>query len=279
MPWGLFFVCLGYYITAGLAVSLTYHRLLTHRSFHLWKPLERLFVTLALPAGTPIQWVGNHRQHHAHTDQTLDPHAPAHGFWHAHNGWYIDAKSPLVCVPYALAGPLRVLFDGWHRPRNNQQYNHLAKDVAADPYYSWISRPGPYFVANTLHVLVPFTAVTALFGPTGLGAFWATLVVIVNLGDAVDSVGHMLGDRPYPNAGQARNHWFLGALAFGDGWHANHHRFPRSARHGFARRQFDLTWQFIRLFAWLGLAKDVRLPSLRAISTATNNKAKAHGYV
>ncbi len=104
--------CAGYYLAAGLAICIGYHRVLSHRSAVLAKWLERTLVTLGLPAGTPIQWAGNHRFHHAHADQPGDPHSPRDGFWHAHNGWYIGRKDALTCVLYALAGPLRILFDG-----------------------------------------------------------------------------------------------------------------------------------------------------------------------
>ena len=124
--------CAGYYLVAGLAICIGYHRVLSHRSAVLSKWLERLLVTLGLPAGTPIQWAGNHRFHHAHADQPGDPHSPRDGFWHAHNGWYIGRKDAFLRA-YALAGPLRILFDGVHRPRSNQQHVHLAPDVAADP--------------------------------------------------------------------------------------------------------------------------------------------------
>ena len=88
--------CAGYYFGAGLAICIGYHRVLSHRSAVLSKGLERLFVTLGLPAGTPIQWAGNHRFHHAHADQPDDPHSPRDGFWHAHNGWYIGRKDALL---------------------------------------------------------------------------------------------------------------------------------------------------------------------------------------
>ena len=117
----LVIACAGYYFGAGMAICIGYHRVISHRSAVLSKGLERLLVTLGLPAGTPIQWAGNHRFHHAHADQADDPHSPRDGFWHAHNGWYIGRKDVLPCVLYALAGPLRILFDGVHRPRSNQR--------------------------------------------------------------------------------------------------------------------------------------------------------------
>src|SRR3954470_20773586 len=127
-----------YWAFAGVAINLGYHRTLSHRALKLPKWLERFAIILGLPAGTPIQWAGNHRHHHANTDVAGDPHSPhLDGFWYSHVGWYIGTHSTFWCVAYSLAGPLRTLYDGWNRPRTNQQYNHLAKDVAADPFYAW----------------------------------------------------------------------------------------------------------------------------------------------
>jgi stearoyl-CoA desaturase (delta-9 desaturase) len=99
-----------------------------------------------------------------------------------------------------------------------------------------------------------------------VAALWATLTVIYNLGDAIDSAAHLWGQRPYASAHHARNHWFLGIFTLGEGWHANHHEFPRSARHGLLPGQCDWTWGMIRLLTWLGLAKDAHVPDARAVS-------------
>src|SRR5215213_6326844 len=50
-------------------------------------------------------------------------------FRHARVGWYIGNDNPLVCLLYSIAGPWRTIYDGWNRPRANQQHNHLAADV------------------------------------------------------------------------------------------------------------------------------------------------------
>src|SRR6476620_1547432 len=238
--------CAGYYFGAGLAICIGYHRVLA---------------TMGLPAGTPIQWAGNHRFHHAHADQADDPHSPRDGFWHAHNGWYIGRRDAFTCLLYALAGPLRILFDGVHRPRSNQQHTHLAPDVAADRWYRFVSRPGPYLAFAIAHVALFFGGAFWLFGWTGVAALWLTLVAIFNLGDAIDSVAHIVGEMPYGGSDLARNHWVLGLLCLGDGWHAHHHRFPWSARHGLEPGQWDVSWRVITLLEKAGLAWDVRVPS------------------
>jgi stearoyl-CoA desaturase (delta-9 desaturase) len=49
----------------------------------------------------------------------------------------------------------------------------------------------------------------------------------------------------------------VAALAFGEGWHNNHHAFPRSAFHGLRWWQIDLSGYLIAALERLGLARDV----------------------
>jgi stearoyl-CoA desaturase (delta-9 desaturase) len=263
---GLLLFCLLYYLATGLAINIGYHRCLSHRALRLRKWVERIFITLGLPAGTPIQWVGNHRYHHKYADEPRDPHSPVQdGFWYAHVGWYIGSRNPLLCALYALAGPLRTLYDGWRRPRANQDYNTWARDVAADRYYCWISRPLPYLGACWAHVTLFFGAAGLLWGMRGVFVLWLMSVLVYNLGDAIDSFAHLCGARPYAAAHAARNNAVLGILTLGEGWHANHHAFPRSARHGLLPGQFDGIWEIIRLLKWLGLADAIVLPEAALI--------------
>lgn len=258
--------CFAYYLAAGFAINIAYHRCLSHRSFVLKKSFERLFVTLGLPAGTPIQWIGNHRFHHRHTDEQNDPHSPVKdGFWFAHVGWYIGTKNPFVCFLYSIAAPLRTIYDGWNRPRTNQQHNHLAADVAEDKYYNFISRPLPFMFACWLHVAVSFGVAFFVWGVWGIAALWLTLVVIYNLGDAIDSIAHLYGKRPFSASHFARNNKFLSYLTLGEGWHANHHVFPSSAKHGLLPNQFDAVWIIIRVFERLKIIKNVRVPNAAQI--------------
>lgn len=251
-----------FYSVAGLTVNLAYHRVLSHRSVTLSLWLERLLVTLGLPAGTPVQWVGNHRFHHLVSDQAEDPHSPYWGgFWHAHVGWYIGTKNPLLCALYAFSGPLRTLLDAVIRPRASQKHNHLAKDIERDGYYRLLGRPGVYLGVCILHVAL-FAGVPILFwGWQGAVAAYLAYMTVYNLGDSVDSLAHLFGSQPFKSAHMARNNWILGYIALGEGWHANHHEFPASARHGLLPGQLDWTWLVIRCLMLLGLARDPVVPA------------------
>src|SRR5437763_14556559 len=90
------------YVTAGLGITVGFHRYLTHGSF---KAKRWLRITLAIAGSTAvqgevIQWVADHRRHHAYSDLEGDPHSPwrfGTGFWaltngllYAHVGWLLQ---------------------------------------------------------------------------------------------------------------------------------------------------------------------------------------------
>ena len=48
-------------------------------------------------------------------------------------------------------------------------------------------------------------------------------------------------------------------MSFGEGWHNNHHAFPRSARHGLGWWEFDSSFLVLLVFEKLGWARDLRV--------------------
>jgi fatty-acid desaturase len=249
----LILYCLFIYFIGGMSASVTYHRMLTHGSIEVVPWFERVLVILALPAGTPIQWVGTHRQHHRFTDRVGDPHSPhLFGFWYAHCGWYIQQRNPVICLLYALGGPLRMLFDGFWRSHTNQEYNHLAKDISKNQFFVNISKPVSYAVIMTAYCLVIVFPTYYFWQLKGILAVWIVLVLIYNIGDSVNSFGHLFGEKINNSQNQSRNNLFLVIFGFGEGWHAHHHAEPN--RPFF---KYDAGYFFMRLFKFLGLIKKI----------------------
>ncbi|MFM7834667.1 MAG: hypothetical protein ACKPJD_22940, partial [Planctomycetaceae bacterium] len=62
------------------------------------------------------------------------------------------------------------------------------------------------------------------------------------------------------------NLWWVAILAYGEGWHNNHHAHPAVAPAGHKWWEFDITWWSIRMLRAVGLAWDVKdkLPVGRA---------------
>jgi fatty-acid desaturase len=89
----------GVIVVLGVTNTVGYHRLLTHRSFQTSKWLRAgITVMCAQYSGSPMAWVGAHRVHHTVSDAAADPHTPTKGFWFAHSGWLIGARTPIVCL-------------------------------------------------------------------------------------------------------------------------------------------------------------------------------------
>ena len=62
---------------------------------------------------------------------------------------------------------------------------------------------------------------------------------------------------------------WVAILAFGEGWHNNHHAFEYSARHGLHWWQIDATWYIIKALEAVGLAKNVRYPTKEHMAKLT----------
>ena len=85
------------------------------------------------------------------------------------------------------------------------------------------------------------------------------LVVVLHTTWLVNSATHTWGYRTFETPEGSTNLWWVGLLAWGEGWHNNHHAFQRSARHGLEWWEIDANWMVIRTLAALGLASDVQL--------------------
>ena len=225
------------YSLVAFGVTVGFHRMLTHRSFRPHPVVK--FVLLVLGSmsleGPALQWTATHIKHHAQSDREGDPHSPVEGFLHAHVGWLFGDR---------MADP-----------------SVYCRNLLKDPMVVFVSRT--FLLWVVLSLVIPF----AIGGWTGL--LWGGLVRIFlthHVTWSVNSVCHMFGKREFETNDQSHNEWIVGLLGFGEGWHNNHHAFPRSAFHGLHWWQFDMSGYLIWTFERLGLAHDgYRVsPALRA---------------
>jgi stearoyl-CoA desaturase (delta-9 desaturase) len=235
-----------FYIVVGHGVTIGFHRLLTHRSFAATRPLKIGLGILGSMAfeGGPLGWVADHRRHHALSDRRGDPHSPhghgpgfggqIRGMWHAHVGWLLH-----------------------HTPTSWRRY---AGDLLKDRDLVIVNRLFPLWCVASL--ALPF-GVGWLFGGVvgGLTALlWAGGVRIFLLHHvtwSINSICHMVGRRPFATSDKSTNVRALALVSFGESWHNGHHAFPRSARHGILRHQYDSSARLIGIFERLGWAKEV----------------------
>lgn len=234
------------YLVRMLGTTAIYHRLITHRSYDAPRLVWWLGSLVTASAGQmgPSWWKGHHQQHHRHVDGPGDPHSPLvaasrwRGFWDAQVGW--------------LLGP------SFHPAE-------LPADVEADPVLRLIDR---------LHVL-PALLLAWLSWQIGglawLGAFCLSTTVLFHGVATVNSVAHLAGDQPFATGDGSRNNRWVAWITLGEGWHNLHHGFQGSVRQGFTVRDGrvvilpDPTYRFIRLLERLGWARNLRIPSERAL--------------
>ncbi|KAJ4893738.1 hypothetical protein Rs2_20532 [Raphanus sativus] len=225
-----------YIVTGLLGITLSFHRNLTHRSFKLPKWLEYLFAYCGAQAlqGHPIDWVSTHRYHHQFCDSDKDPHSPLEGFWFSHMNWMFDTNT----ITQRVGEPNNV------------------GDLEKQPFYQ--------FLKNT-YIWHPVALAVALYAMGGfpfiVWGMGVRIVWVYHITWLVNSACHVWGNQAWNTGDLSKNNWWVAALAFGEGWHNNHHAFEFSARHGLEWWQFDMTWYVVRFLQAVGLATDVKLPS------------------
>ena len=235
----------GMYLVTALGVTIGFHRLLTHRAFQTHKPVQYALAVAGSMSvqGPVIDWVADHRKHHAHTDTDGDPHSPhvGHGsglagLWHAHVGWLFDSNGQADRRKYA-------------------------PDLMDDAGMKRISRNFHWLVL--LSLLIPFAAGLLLTGSLvgGLtGLLWGGLVRVFfvhHVTWSINSICHYHGARRFETDDESTNVWWLSVLSLGESWHHNHHAFPRSAVHGLRKWELDPSGLVITAMQKLGLAWNV----------------------
>jgi stearoyl-CoA desaturase (Delta-9 desaturase) len=234
------------YLITAFGITIGFHRLLTHRAFATYPWLERTFAVMGSLSvqGSVMDWVADHRKHHAHTDREGDPHSPhvghgsgLSGLWHAHVGWLMETQGQA----------------DWKR---------YAPDLYEDPGMRRIGRRFPALAL--LSLLIPTVAGFVLDGFTLDGALrglvWGGLVRIFfvhHITWSVNSICHFFGSRRFDVDDHSTNVGWLAVLSLGESWHHNHHAFPRSAYHGLRWFEVDPSGLIITGMQRVGLAWNV----------------------
>lgn len=244
------------YLYFGLGITLGYHRLLTHKALKVPRWLMYVIVSggYFCLMGSPVVWVGVHRLHHQKSDLAGDPHTPVDGFYHALVGWMFtmeevqSAEDLQRSAGELMQDKLLVLLGTEHTPYQAQLC--LGINIAA---------------RVLLFVLFGWVPVVASVLALGM-VFWST--------QFVNTFCHMKdhGYRLFETREKSRNVWWVAMLAMGEGWHNNHHAIPKSARHGMAWWEFDITWCAIWLLEKVGLADEVVRPAPERMPWYKGNK-------
>ncbi|NEO28006.1 MAG: acyl-CoA desaturase [Kamptonema sp. SIO4C4] len=245
-PWFFSWSALGVAILlhwwfGSLGICLGYHRLLTHRSLQVPKWLEYILAisgALALQGG-PIFWVSGHRLHHAHTeDNDLDPYSAQRGFWWSHMFWLFYKREQFF---------------------NYEMYKKYAPDLDREPFYRWLNR---YYLLLQL----PLGVLLYFLGgwPFVIYGLFVRAVLLWHSTWLINSATHLSGYRTFESEDNSGNLWWAALLTYGEGWHNNHHAYPKVAKAGWTWWEIDPTWWAIQVLQWFGLAKKVILPPQQA---------------
>jgi stearoyl-CoA desaturase (delta-9 desaturase) len=266
------------WLVTGLGLSAGYHRLFTHRSYKVTTPVRVALAVMGSMAGLGpvISWSAMHRRHHQCSDAIGDMHSPnlhgktlrgrVRGFVHSHFTWMIRHEYPNIA--------------------------HYTPDLLEDQHILRVSRNYMSWVVLGLALpgVIGGLATGSLLGALS-GFLWGGVVrmfVVTHSIYAINSVTHTIGTRPFRLRDDSRNNLVMVILAWGEGWHHNHHAFPTSASFGLDWYRIDISYWFILLLKGLGLASDVKLPAreqirsrnaetleaLAAVPTGLSNRAE-----
>jgi fatty-acid desaturase len=184
-----------YFFTGCIGMTITYHRLLTHRSFVTSKFFEYFgtFCATVGLTGSSIAWTAAHRQHHRSADKPSDPHSP-------------------VTLGYIKAQWLSMF----------SEVNVKRSPVLSDKIHQFFHR---YY----LHINIVWAILLyILAGTWAVVNIWLVPACLLwNAGSLINTLCHTswLGYRRYNVPDQSMNNPVLGLFVWGEGWHNNHHRF------------------------------------------------------
>ena len=238
ITWLDIILCISMVILTELGITVGFHRMLVHQSFIAHPIVKFILLMLGSMAlqGPASNWASVHLKHHAHTDDDDDPHSPTvKGWLHSHCGW---------------------IFTMAHDEHISARQT-FGKKFQQDKMVQFFD--ATFFVWSMIGLFIPFL----IGGLNGLlwGGF-VRLFLALNFTWSVNSFCHIIGGRMFNTADKSKNNFIVGILAMGEGWHNNHHAFPRSAFHGMAWWQIDISGYIIRLLEIFHLVKNVyRVPN------------------
>ncbi len=232
------FLC---WVTGSLGVCMGYHRLLTHGSFTTYRPVRWLLAIIGglSGEGSALTWVANHRKHHVFSDKDGDPHSPRDGRWWSHMLWFMPNFG-----------------QKWQQTLTEK----YAPDILKDPVMRVIHHmflPSHFIIGAVLLAIGYFIWGLDVGVSMLIWGLFVRTVYVLHVTWCVNSASHIWGYRNYETDDDSRNNWWVGLLAFGEGWHNNHHAFQRMAKQGHRWWEIDITYWAILLMEKTGLAWNV----------------------
>jgi stearoyl-CoA desaturase (Delta-9 desaturase) len=194
-------IIFGYFLYVCLGIVVMFHRNLTHQSYKTYPIIEKIFSFLGCMAntGSSLVWTAIHIKHHLKSDKEGDPHSP----WI--KGWKV------FLLDYPVDDKIK-----W-------RMRHLV----TDPYHRFLHQ-------NYYLLLLGWSLLLFALGGWYLMIFlhWAPMVVSAIMSNIVNYSGHKeswLGSyRRFKLSDHSCNNWIWALPSWGEGWHNNHHRYPKN---------------------------------------------------
>ncbi|PSF06342.1 acyl-CoA desaturase [Marinobacter halophilus] len=234
---------IGFFVVRMFAITGFYHRYFSHKTFKTSRKAQFVFAILGASAAQrgPLWWAAHHRHHHQHSDDPEDLHSPHQGgFWWSHAGWF-------TCDAGFAMDQRRI------------------RDWLRFPELRFINRFDSLIPAAFAVLIYLLGEALAVWAP-GLGTngfqllvwgFFVSTVFLFHATVSINSLSHVWGKRRFATDDDSRNNFWLALVTLGEGWHNNHHRWPRSVRQGFRWYEIDVTWYGLWLLSKLGIIWDL----------------------
>ncbi|PLW34777.1 hypothetical protein PCANC_23692 [Puccinia coronata f. sp. avenae] len=201
---------------ATFGITIGYHRLWSHKSFHASQSLRCVLALLGCLGfqGSIKWWVLRHRLHHRWTDSEFDPYNSKKGLFFSHMGWI------------------------FRKPKYEKLKLIDQSDLNRDPVVRFQHKfyvPLSLFMGFILPYLLTEYVLKSNRHSTLDGVIWAGFVsriLIWHFTFLINSFAHYYGERSFDLDISARSNLLLALFTGGEANHNYHHVFPKDYRNG-----------------------------------------------
>jgi len=214
---------MAYFLFFSVGHDIGLHRYYSHQSFTCNKPTEALIFIFSFLSGIsdPISYAKRHTRHHLYADTELDNLQPT--------------KHPILT--WLGYGALTAKYV-------NLEEIKISSKLTNSKFYQFINRY--YFIIYYITLLIFFLINFKL-------AFYVLIVgstMTSQMGGISNVILHRYGYQNFDTKDYSKNNKLYNFLAFGQGLHNNHHKFPYAYTNKINDGEFDLSgWMIKNIFA------------------------------
>lgn len=228
VSWHWYFIALvAYALNVLVGLSLTMHRLYSHKCFTTSTFVQKILSVHACLSmvGSPLSYSYIHRYHHANSDTEVDPHSPKHGIIHS-------------------------IF-GLHQPQKVHKF--IIRDFLKDEFQLFIHKKYLLVVLSVCLLVGLINFNLLIFGVLIPGFFSAMASRFNNW------VTHeqKFGEQNYLTGDGSRNVWWWNVITFGsgEGWANNHHNQASHYDFGAPQHRIDTVARLVEFLAKFNIVK------------------------